>query len=489
MKKIVLLIICISMILTVPMLALSCQSGDPQGSPNGSEAPTPEESLKPLPEYAENERGPILFGLVDEAMDLVDSYTINVDDTFKMVLDGIEMNIKQTGVVTVIDSDAEYAYVVDGNHEMSASSGESVVSLIKDGYIDGKMFYYRQENESGTKNEIKLVSDATREGYEDYRENQSQLDIDITSENCKSSTCVQREDGGWSARYSDFVPAAVEEFKSAVGYIFAYLSDSCTISDVVVELEASADFRSEKLSVSFVFESSDPKETLPVFTSVSVYSNFGSTASPSLPDLSGYTVLEDLRPLRFISSYLDRWKLGSKGEAKLEIKQKYSATGISQTYNETDNIRFEVKDGKYTYNIGIDVDGNSMSIMYSEGKRKQIVGGEISTVETNDLYERMFIGSLVDSGKYDWTNISKIEIVDAEKGIYKLTVKDPDVSGFQNLSPSYATATYTVTMNGANVEEIKYNIKCSVINQGMSGRLDVTSVCTFYNGADESGDI
>ena len=193
--------------------------------------------------------------------------------------------------------------------------------------------------------------------------------------------------------------------------------------------------------------------------------------------------------MRFISSYLDRWKLGSKGEAKLEVNQKYTSAGVSQTYTETDNIKYEVKNGKYTYNIGIDLDGNSMSIMYSEGKRKQIVGGEISTVESNDLYERMFVGSLVDSGKYDWTNISKVETVDAENGIYKLTVKDPDLSNMESLSPFNATATYTVTLRGADVEKLEYNLKCSVRNQGVSGRIDVTSTCTFYNGGDGAGDM
>ncbi len=191
---------------------------------------------------------------------------------------------------------------------------------------------------------------------------------------CGSASAKKREDGGWSASFTDFDSASLGAL--ATEYGITQFSTDITINDAVYSFELGSDLMYESAKLEFEFADSTSKLTI-----TTIYTDIGETVC-EIPPISHYDNVSDMRLATKLRMDMADYVKEKNGEFTLVIDYMKNDTVIggldrSGEFGTTDDGKFffrakkvdgwyeEYADGKVTETQGRTYDvSESTAIMY-----------------------------------------------------------------------------------------------------------------------------
>lgn len=477
--KVFLLLLTLALIVS---LAVSCnsdnnpaQNGDDTsnngGTPNNGETPddggntqppveTPEEAFAKL-----SEREKAFYLLNFEESDLFElasftqTATLQATGSYMDVPFEIMQNL--TLVYGGLNDPDQYFYIQSTQGDYSFAEGAYGYSVDgKEGYVDGKMFYF--SNEDG-----KTTALYSLLGAEDYAAHQKNTADDtdilayITDANCGTVTCSKLIDGRYSVTFTDFTESALKGLLSELGDFNEFFASP--ITDIDINFTVSKDFIPQTMHFAFAFEDASASDT---FVMDIAFSNVNSTVKEHI-DFSGYTKVDDLRNFDIVKKALD-----DAGKAE-ELSFDFSASTVltngvdKNETKESHTIAIENKE-QYTFNIAADVGGTKATIVYQNGAMKTTVPGQGENSQAmTEAQAKAEMDFYLDPGSFSQSDIST-----AKKNgeLYTFKIDRSDLGKFSSFLASVSAdeddvtsidGVYTVSLKDGKIEAFSYSITVS----------------------------
>lgn len=372
----------------------------------------------------ETERVGALSNLISEKLEESDSYTIELELDIKCVYQEVDMEINAENEMRYTGLLGESpAYHNSGTVRMEAMEGLiNTTARQEEGYRNGKM--YRSYREGDTKQ--KLWSPISWEDYSAYQDSKSKSDIefDFQPEDCTDITCLQEEDGSWSASLKITTEDGMKGFLEMIADFEEMLGNDCEVEAVVFAFQTNESFYLTNFTIEFEFaaKDKDSKADLPELKIEADVSDYGTTELEEIK-FDDYTEVVDLRVLNIPAETIKDFTAGEEGVLEFSLDQCIRYAGQKQENSETDRISFTDKDGKYTFRVEAKQEDYDIFLTYADGKRKTVVmqGSEEIDTDTEDCTDeeaRAFIDGLVMQSGFDPNLITDIELKKGEENVY-----------------------------------------------------------------------
>ena len=409
MKKIITLLLAVSILLTLALSMTSCSTA------------------ARLSRMEESERAYYFYAVIDRNMGYAYSGTYDQKMTLDTTISGVAY--KQTTEATVtFESSYKGLTLLETSKTTVDTVGGGTVIYTDTGYVDGMMFSHTKEGG----NETKLKSPVALEDYSAYNQyrNEKAPEIDVSTDSAKTVTCQMNEDKTWTATYEGFTAQGLVPFLHMLRGIDYYLTAEHEITDVRMTIHADADLYPTDMKIEFIFSAKpDATSKTPVVTLENTYRGWNST-TPEAYDISDFTEVDDLRAVDvFLDAILEK-EYEKSGNVDMTVTSTthgggYNGTDTSKqylTFNHTDGFTFDLSyeaEG-YEYKMGY-ADGNFRVRVY-DAKTDRLVDNTSEPMTEADA--RATVSQLMDPEGFTYRSFSGVEIVDAEAGICRFALSD-----------------------------------------------------------------
>ena len=269
LKLLSLMLVCI---MALPLL-LACTDGEtPSTGSSNKPSETTDKAFLALSE-ADKAFYILEFDAEDGGKEQV---VFNMEMVFKY--SGIEFFVDAEGKTVEINTGSTYLDYSETTTSMTAMENETV-SVTKEGFYEGKAFYYSESEGEGEGFYMVMTKD---EYLADKDEESSSLgDFDLTKADCGTVSCKKNSQGGWVATYTDISADGLEIFNEIV-MAFGGMIES-ELKDVVLTLTVDSSLKPVSASIDFIFADTETQMTFDMSFTLG-----DSVQAPEI-DLSGYT--------------------------------------------------------------------------------------------------------------------------------------------------------------------------------------------------------
>ena len=427
---------------------------------------TIKDALRPDPKAAEQ-----LWERIGEVMQAYDAHEISMEMDMVMVVKGYAVKSSATGTL-IEDTGEDYYYYSETNvkvecDELDLKQESRAISA----YVDGKAFELRSEDG----HERKLYSKMTAEQYAAYlaadRE-ESSFDADITD--CTNATFAKNEDKTWTLTYSGYTKKAI---KGITGALSTQELDvfGADIVDVKVTFLTDEDFCVTDISMEFEFDTEEDAKQTPALNVRMKLEAMGDAVVrvTDTVDPAKYKEVDDLAIRKQLDDMIKQRAEAEQGSFEYKMSQTVKVMGQSQTFSETDQVKYGMEDGKYYYDITVDADGVSSTVTYKNGTQTVVSGGESYDVPQSEDEAKEFIASLINDPSLGYNAEQVTNIKKKNDGVWEIELAVADSATFEELFKTLggtyesATQTVTVTVQDERLIRIKNEIVASgSITQG-----------------------
>ena len=440
----------------------------------------------------ERERAFALMELIDQNGEAADSYTFDMTMKLKGEFQGVDLEVNSEGKSLFSGLKGENpAYHTTTKTETDAMGGEiSSTVKIEEGYQFGKMYrYYRGD---GTKQ--MLWSPIEWADYEAYQESKSASpDLDIMPEDCGTVTCVQEEDGSWTATMKDFTENGLKAFEELIKGFEETFADEFAIKDVQLTVKANEAFYLTNFVFDFVMEALDEDfdGDLPEFVVELEVGKYNATEINPM-SFKDYTEVADLRLLNLPDEAISDLMDAKEGGFLLTIDQTVKYAGQKQELKETDKVSFTNKDGKFTYRIESEQNSYDFLMTYADGVSKAVVteGNKVISDEEEEMTDsdaRAAIEFLLEQMSYDANQITDIELKKNETDVYVLHMDPMGNALLRSVMDSVGSdelgntkkVNYTITVKDGKLEKIEFFIDANIVVEDSMLNFDLLMVYDF----------
>lgn len=428
---------------------------------------TIKDALRPDPKTAEQ-----LWERIGEVMKAYDAHEASMEMDMVMVVEGYAVKSSATGTL-IEDKGEDYYYYSETNvkvecDELDIKQESRAISA----YMDGLAFELRSEDKS----ERKLCSKMTAEEYAAYlaadRE-ESSFDVDITD--CTNASFTKNEDKTWTLTYSGYTKKAI---KGITGALSTQEPDvfGADIVDVKITLRANEDFCVTDISMEFEFDTDkDAKQTpaLNVRIKLKAVGDAVTRVTETI-DAAKYKEVDNLAICKQLDNMIKQRVEAEQGAFECKMSQTVKVMGQSQSFVESDQVKYGREDGKYYYDITVESDGISSTVTYKNGTQTVTSGGESYDVPQSEDEAKAFIESLINDPSLGYNAEQITDIEKKNDGVFVIELALTDSATFEELFESmdgtYKSATQTVTVTVQDERLIR--IKNEIIASGSvtSGR-------------------
>ena len=277
LKLLALMLACIMLL----PLAIACDtSDDTTTTTESTEKPEPTEAEK-FAALSENEKAFYVLSMdVDDGGKTSMDMTMDLSTTYM----GYAITSTVSGKQVEINTGDKYADYSEMNMTISMM-GTTTTMLSKEGYIDGRAFYYMSTAGEGEGYYVVMTKDQYIADFKDEEEDDDN-DFGITKDNCQTVTCIKSGDN-WVATFTDMTSEGLAEFKEFVE-AFDGMVDPDSLTDVTLTLTISKDLKPVSAEVSFEFP--DGGATL----TMSCIYKFASDVTEPTVDMSDFQETDSL---------------------------------------------------------------------------------------------------------------------------------------------------------------------------------------------------
>ena len=405
-----------------------------------------------------------LMGKIDEQMEALDSYQMDMTANLSTVISGVECKATLSGQNIVIgEKSGEYYYYLlnEGTTEMKSAGIEKTVHLKSiEAFCEGNMFVFSQRDHKPVQ---KLYSALSKEDYIAYLEKQNEGE-DIDFEDCVNASFEKNSDQTWTVTYSGYTKKTADRFAE----IFAEGMFEAEVSDMEITVYANKDFTVKEVVIKLIFDEADSS----AFNMNVRFSKYNeATAVTDTLNPADYTKINDCRVLKDIEDMIEDAENEEQGSWRMEMTQTVKVGSQKQEYKETDMGIYGKKNGKYHYTVAVFTDSQTVELAYEQGKQRITIQGMApQTVDQTEEEAKQFINGLLDPGNYQAMNVSSFMAIG---GMYKITCDNPDVSAYESVFASM----------GASIREAKQSYTFIV----KDGKITNITMILDVVGSAESG--
>lgn len=480
MKKTLFKIFCLllSFVLLMSVLA-ACNDDAGQSDPPDDPSPTPP---------TERELALALYRSVDEKMSAVNSYAVKVDIELATAKDGI--HIMATGTENEyfvnLQSSTQFSHLSHGNIEMNMTYNGQTQKLeneTRSGYVDGKMFLSNKETQNGTVTvDQKLYSSISCVNYLAYYDEIYEDVFELSDSDFSVATYKQNENGTITASFSGFTAQALEKMPFFDEDLKDMFEKGKQPTDMVITLVVGADQYPLSLSIAFHFEnggiSTLAATAMPELKISATYSGINATTVPAV-DLADFSSVGDLRAIEYANRAIKDRLNAENGSFQTESAIAASIPGAADRSDIKQNVQFATTNGRYSYRVEQNVDGQEYVYIYENDVLRQEGG---NSVAYTDEQARAEIISNMDPGDFTVSNVKSSKIVsktDTQRVCeFTFLTSDDAVA----LAESYErhlksfTSQITVTIEQGQLTKYVYNL--TVVLAYGSGEMQITWIDT-----------
>lgn len=351
------------------------------------------------------------WGRINLAMSKVDSYEADTEMQMEYVLNGNKISTTATGktIESGIGENDYYYYQTASVNVVCEELNMNINNFSREAYNEGQAFIY-SKTENGKKS---LRGKMDLKEFVEHKQDSSVNSLELG--NCSSIDVQKNEDGGRRITCSDYNKETVE--KIAREYSFSKATVGAELSDVKTTVFVDKDYRISSMTMEMIFSETDSNTSAKVTVK---YSNYDS-AERITDDLSDslYKEIDYIGFLLKLDGMIEERENDKDGSFDLSIRQIFAVDGQEQTLNETDEVSYGEEKGEYFYNISAQTGGENITIKYRKNTQTIDDSFNVKTERQSEAEARYFISGLIDSAKYDITNVSEVSYVGS--GIYKIT--------------------------------------------------------------------
>ena len=399
-----------------------------------------------------------LMERIDDKMDNMHSYRIYGEARIKFDVEGVELSgsVNMQSVVIGAPEDEDF-YTYNSTESVILVSGniqqenEKIIA-----YSDGKMYVKNSTNE----NSSMVYSEISGEDFYDYYTDNSS-DIEFSYDRIYEKQMKKNEDGMWELSLWSFDKEYLDELLEDLEFTEDTLGVS--LEDISVTIKTDKKFRVTSITLDFkIYNEEEPGITMTM-----KYSDYDSAEKVEI-DETKYKEVSDARILGKIDTYLREAIEEPNGSFTLEIYQRrfYKDSygyGTSAWYEETDRVSYSnKKNGTFYYNIGADINGQTVNIEYNLGSQTVTAGGQSQKAEQSEMEARAFIASLMDPSDFDPSRV--IEITENEDGTYRIDMETTQYNEYMQIMISLGDSCYdydfyvVVDMDGEEIISMQTHV-------------------------------
>ena len=443
-----------------------------------------------LEKLEEAERAPHLYEMVDDRMNKVRSYNLEMELEMTALISGQKLRVEGSSDVALINGKKNNFVQITETEMTGSLNGDEIVSQkIVEGFQDGKMFYHSKSKENGEKSEVSLYSNIDKEAYLAHREAMSDsFDINPdTLTHAETTTCKMNDDGTWVATYTDFNETGMESFVKLFDSYTEALGSGLSVDDVKMTLKTDKKLYPTQIELEVEFGGNQYTlgDTQPSCKMTIDFSDFNDVEVDKV-DLADYTEVDDLRAIDTVTKAMEDYAKLENGRFELNIDQTVSVGGRKESSLERNVCSFATdKDGKFSYNITAKTNIYNIIIAYANGVQTTTLkqGSQSSGPNKEKQTEaeaKASIERLMNLAKLDKNNIADIK--DNGDGVYVFTLKDVDLSAFAALmdpSKGDKTGEVTVTMKDGKLESYVYKLTVFATLSTGDVSIEYISTCEY----------
>ena len=332
----------------------------------------------------------------------------------------------------------------------SLSVDETSVTI--EAYNDGKFFKYSETGD--IKNA--LYSEEAYSDFLDYNTDNASVDEDPDVTNCVNKAFISNEDGTYTFKTSGYTKKTISVFEKLLSFDELGLDSEITDAELEVTADSQAHIKSGKIN--FVFDEKG-SETPSLTLEFTAKSPDEITRVTDDIDPSKYTKTDNLLLIYGIETMLNKNVNSDEGSFTYTSVQSARVGTSTSKSTEVDTVKFSTKDGKYTYTIDVDYDGEVFTVTYENGSQSVISGKDVSSEPQTEEEARQLIKTYASGIYYYPDRIS--EVKKTSDGVYELTVSNPEKSDFESLYAGMGgkltecKQVITVTVKDGKLIEIK----------------------------------
>ncbi|MBO7151034.1 MAG: hypothetical protein J6V82_04710 [Clostridia bacterium] len=431
-------------------------------------------TTKPIAEQlasmSEKERAFKLLEVAEEGVLGWDSYTEETAMEIHMTVNGSEMNVSSEMTNKVQGQNT--ASMLHASTETGSVSvaGQSMQSLQKQGYQNGKMyFYYSEDGEQ----KMALTSSISASGYRDYMVGQEDDAKDLLMKDTQacSATTIAKSGGAWTVKLYDFGQSIMDEMLLKMG--LSDFAEGISFENLALTADITSDYKFQKISMTcdIVYNTGVVAGTEMTLSVVSEYKSVNSTTVVA-SDLAGYQEVADLRVLDALQNALIEMRLANEGGFTFKLNQKASQGAQSTTYSEENEMSYAWVNDKYTFEIKNKTGNETYLVTYADGAQKvyRVTGEAQLLMQTSAITETQaiaYIGQFMDYAGFSYYDVIDVKKSDTKANTYVISLAVSDAMK-QNFKPSaygysYNSGTLEITVSFEGDKLVSYDTSLTLV--------------------------
>ena len=363
--------------------------------------------------------GAELDELAETKLAKLDSYTGIQTLNANMTISGTNFSILSTSKNRVSGQRSdiysaltESTLITDYTNPQTHAKGTETVDLTE-GFQNGYMFRSSYVGLSSGK----MKSEMSKENYLNYAAKKAEKrEAKLGNNTPKSSELEKLENGDWKATLKDFDKEFVNNYvQSIIGNDIQF---DTTIDSMIVTITTTEDMVYKSIAIEFMLNTpEDAENTLNSLSATFAFSDINSTTIEAY-DLTGYTLVPDLRSLYEVENALENAKEADFGSCDLTFD--YSKSNVNQEYA----LKYNKENG-LSYTLSISQGKEKQVLNYSDQKLTSEYysdGNKLSesTANSTDEAQTSVINSIIDYADFNPYLVTNIYPSEEEENTFVL---------------------------------------------------------------------
>ena len=411
MKRIIILLLAVSMLLTLILPMTAC--GDETAR---LERMSGEKQARRLLKLAEES--------LTEAEQAVIYRTLNIRNPY------FGATVSETETISYVMTKDNYGYLKQTHTRLGA--GETIKSTSVYGYKDGYVFSHHTQDEVSSF----FKAPVDEKDFRAVTVKDSDLPpmgLFIGEDTCKTVTAEHMDNGKWKVVCEDFGDAKAASFLGRQHDYASDLTASHKPWDLTVTLVMSPELVPTLVTVDVIFHPS--KEYPNAEPTAQVQYSFTPNTSDAWNNISSiplekYTELSDLSLLTSFFDGLTAREKAARGELSVDTTTTVKSGGESQSATLTQSLTYGSAGGyRFTYNYE-EPDGKRYELAYAGTRLLQTTYGKMGNkIETKsarmiDAHARLTVAGAMNPQSVTPADIESVRMISAGSGTYRYTLRE-----------------------------------------------------------------
>lgn len=429
-------------------------------------AQTEAQTQKSFADMSEKERARYIVSIQLSELPNISSYTARGTITMLGTYMGYEIDANADLLIKAANIRSSTNLNMVMSMDMALDTmGERQTASMMQGYANGNMFESSREVVSNEISEYKIRTPLSASEYISYSKAVNKgsdfFNIALTEANCHSISCKENADGSFTATFSDFTASGMKEIDDTFGGLFLFDDE---IGGATLKLTVDKDLLPKNVQ----FETSYKNNSDTTISFDIDYVDFNATSATEM-NFDGYKVIKDMRLIGLTKQAMDNAFTNKSTKfnyaGTLEVLQNGSSV-VEQGNNYTFSFTNAANGFEFEYD-GTSSEGKD-SGHYSNGSFVDTSDGAGTPVELSENLARQLMKPYLDPA-----SLSADILEDAERSGNEclFTIKDPDLSQFENLiyymgaeadDVDVKQATLAVKLRNGNFESYVYKLKLEI---------------------------